>query len=84
LAGEPDVYRSKRCLDALRALLSWSWEVADLTLAIVQVIFGAILFWALGYTIWTHQLNVLEHGIEAFALVTCLRILVAPRLLWKR
>lgn len=73
--------RSKR---ALGALLSWSQEVADLTLAIAQVIFGAILLWALGYTIWTDQLNVLEHGVEAFALVTCLRILVAPGPLWRR
>lgn len=68
----------RRCLDALGALLQWSREVADLTLAIAQLIFGAILAWALAYAIWTQNMIVLAHGIEAFALITCLRILVAP------
>lgn len=73
------MYRSKSCLDALGALLLWSREVADLTLAISQVIFGAILLWALVYALWTRHFNVLAHGIEAFALISCVRVLVAPR-----
>jgi hypothetical protein len=74
----------RRCLDALGALLSWSREVADLTLAIAQIIFGAILIWSIGYAIETDRLTVMAHGFEAFAFVTCLRILVAPKPVWKR
>ena len=68
----------RRCLIALGALWQWSREVADLTLAIMQLIFGAILLFTLGYAVWTDRLYVLAHGIEAFALITCVRILVSP------
>ena len=68
----------RRCRDAVGVLLQWLREVADLTLAIAQVIFGAILLFTVGYAAWTDRLYVLAHGIEAFALVTCLRIVVAP------
>jgi hypothetical protein len=78
------MFSYRRCLDALGAFLLWSWEVADLTLAIAQVIFGAILVWTVIDTIRTHHLFILAHGLEAFALVSCLRILVMPTRLLRR
>jgi len=78
------MFSYRRWLGALGAFLLWWWEVVDLTLAIAQVIFGAIFAWTMIDTIRTHHLSILAHGFEAFALVTCLRILVMPTRLMRR
>jgi hypothetical protein len=72
------VYRYRRYLDALSALLYWSRDVATLTLAIAQVIFGAILIFSLFYARHVHSLTPTGRVFEVFAFVTCLRIVLRP------
>ena len=79
MAGEgPGVHSESGVKRWLRGLLFWLRDVALLVLAIMLVMFGAILLYALYFAVRFHDPAPFGRMVEIVVFVACLRFLITP------